>query len=298
MKKTLNLLTILFAFTVFISCDGDDYSNSSNLCKKTIWYQDKDGDGKGNPDVTISACEQPEGYVSDNTDTDDNVIYSNVYDGDVDLKTTEEYNAFINDNYTDITGHLYIYSTKSLTSLSGLESLNSIGGGLTIHENESLTSLTGLDNITSIGAQLTITDNKSLTSLTGLNNLNSIKDNLVIRQNNLLTSLTGLDNLNSVGGNVHILNSTSLESLSGLNNLTSIGDNFYLFGNNLLESLNGLDNLTSIVNSLTISENGALINFCTITNLINSGGLAGNYDVSNNAYNPTIDDIKASRCSQ
>ncbi len=70
MKKTLNLLTILFAFTVFISCDSSD---DTTPCEEKTWYEDKDGDGKGNPDVYFSACEQPDGYVLDNTDDNDSI---------------------------------------------------------------------------------------------------------------------------------------------------------------------------------------------------------------------------------
>ncbi|MFY0599224.1 MAG: DUF3500 domain-containing protein [Cyclobacteriaceae bacterium] len=46
------------------SCkDGD--------CTQTTWYQDADNDGLGNANVSQSACEQPSGYVADNTDSDD-----------------------------------------------------------------------------------------------------------------------------------------------------------------------------------------------------------------------------------
>jgi hypothetical protein len=34
----------------------------------TVYYQDSDGDGFGNPAVTQVACGQPVGYVLDNTD--------------------------------------------------------------------------------------------------------------------------------------------------------------------------------------------------------------------------------------
>ena len=39
----------------------------------TIWYQDSDGDGFGNVAITHTSCIQPEGFVSDNTDCDDDL---------------------------------------------------------------------------------------------------------------------------------------------------------------------------------------------------------------------------------
>ena len=37
----------------------------------SVWYQDADEDGLGNPDVSEEACDQPDGYVSNSDDTDD-----------------------------------------------------------------------------------------------------------------------------------------------------------------------------------------------------------------------------------
>ena len=38
----------------------------------SIWFADKDGDGFGDPNDTIESCDPVGGYVSDNTDCDDN----------------------------------------------------------------------------------------------------------------------------------------------------------------------------------------------------------------------------------
>jgi hypothetical protein len=51
--------------------DDCDLSIDEGL-EYATYYADADGDGKGNPAVSINACEVPTGYVTDNTDCDDN----------------------------------------------------------------------------------------------------------------------------------------------------------------------------------------------------------------------------------
>jgi len=58
-------------------CDGQV---DEGCCTPVSWYQDADGDGYGNPSVTMQACTKPAGYVSNNADCNDtnNAIHPGV----------------------------------------------------------------------------------------------------------------------------------------------------------------------------------------------------------------------------
>jgi len=75
--KTTSLF-ILFIATTIISCSSDDSPLAGN-CIPTMWYQDLDSDGLGNPDISISSCDQPDGYVADNTDDADSYVSTTNY---------------------------------------------------------------------------------------------------------------------------------------------------------------------------------------------------------------------------
>jgi len=50
-------------------CDGE--TDEDDAIYADIWYADNDGDGFGDASVYQTACDQPKGYVADNTDCDD-----------------------------------------------------------------------------------------------------------------------------------------------------------------------------------------------------------------------------------
>ncbi|RZJ73578.1 MopE-related protein [Flavobacterium sp.] len=57
-------------------CDGlvDGEDPSLSLVGTTTFYQDLDADGFGNPNVSIQTCTQPQGYVTNNSDCNDNQL--------------------------------------------------------------------------------------------------------------------------------------------------------------------------------------------------------------------------------
>ncbi len=104
------LLAGCFPVGVLVGPDHDSGGETGDACP--TWYQDADGDGYGDPDATVVACEQPSGTVDDNSDCDDS-------DPDVHPGATEICHDGA-DNDCD--------GTANHCTLSGIESLSSAQG--------------------------------------------------------------------------------------------------------------------------------------------------------------------------
>jgi hypothetical protein len=57
--------------TVDNDCDGDIDDDDSDVTDMLDWFEDADGDGYGDPSMWTEACDEPSGYVADDTDCDD-----------------------------------------------------------------------------------------------------------------------------------------------------------------------------------------------------------------------------------
>ncbi|PZE18241.1 YHYH protein [Putridiphycobacter roseus] len=78
------------------------------------YYQDADGDGLGNAAVTIQACEQPDGYVCDYSDTDDSNV--TVVDSTDDSSGMHKaFAAFDSDNF-----NIYVDGDEIVIESNGL----------------------------------------------------------------------------------------------------------------------------------------------------------------------------------
>lgn len=223
--------------------------------------------------------------------TADICTQSNVFPGNLTLASQTQIDAF---NYTTIKGSLTIRDGENnITNLNNLKGLVSVGGGLIIDQNPNLISLNGLENLTIVKENLIISNNTSLTSLSGLDNILTINGCLYLVDNTSLTSLMGLSKLTTINDFFRIEGNNKLSSLNGLNNLNSINDDLSIYENELLTSLDGLDNLGTISRNLNIFYNDVLTDFCSIRQLIIDGEITVNeYNVDDNAYNPSFTDIQ------
>jgi len=269
------------------------------------------------------------GSVFENSNVVINIIdvnEVNIFNGNVTLNSQQEVDDFGSHNYTGITGYLVISGLEnwfSITDLSPLNSLTTIGDDLWLRSNYILPSLEGLNNITSVGDFLTIDGCKMITNLTELQNLTSVGGGMSITGNSELTNLLGLSN--TVANNMRYLSislNTSLTNLNGLENVTSHVDEVYVYSNDALTNIEGLSNVTTILDGLTIRENVSLTNlnglsnlttlgdwvfiinnttltdFCGLNEVVINGDFSGGaYNVYNNAYNPTVQDIIDGNCS-
>ena len=245
-----------------------------------------------------------------NGGVEDDIV--NVYSLNTLTKVTGSFNMVNNSslqdlgglhNLTDVLGNFTIEDNGMLYNLYWLNSLNYVGGNLTLTSNDDLTTVDGLQNLQSIGENLQIWNNNSLQSLLSFSSLTTIENRLHIQGNPSIGNLTGFDNLNSIGRDLDLLSNNFLSDLTALQSLTTIGNRIFIHDNQNLTNLNGLENVTGnvpiiIIGNSTYGGNTSLVDYCALSNLITSSSFTGNFNTSQNAFNPNIYDMLNGNCSQ
>lgn len=125
------------------------------------------------------------------------------------------------------------YGNPSLSSLTGLNNVDSIGSSLFFWHNSSLTNLQGLESVISIGGAIGA-DYTALKSFNGIENLTSVVG-ISLVGNDSLTSLKSLENIKSTSiSYLKITNNTSLSECdvkSVCDYLINPGGWVYIYGN-------------------------------------------------------------------
>ena len=157
-----------------------------------------------------------------------------------------------------VTGDLFIEDAEELTTLGGLESLETVGDRLFVWGNDKLTSIAALSKLTHTPGDVTIGRNLLLTSLQGLHNITSVGEDLKIEENSKLIDLDALVKLKTVGGNLTIISNDKLTDIDGLSALTTVSEHIAINYNNELVTPVIFQELTGAVSSISIRGNAKM----------------------------------------
>lgn len=241
-----------------------------------------------------------------------------VYNGDVILRSQADVDAFGTQGYTVINGFLNIGDRWSddhtpvpsdIVDLTPLNSLEQIAAHIEVQSNPQLTSLSGLENIHTV-AGLVISQNENLASLEGLEGLTSISGTIfysgqtffnggaiALFENPALTSIEALGNITPQTLASISINTSGLTSLAGLETIVEVSS-LYVVNNDALTSLASLEGLTTVNSTVFITRNDQLTDYCVLQTPLGTNPNLTIYNVLDNQFNPTQQNIISGNCSQ
>ena len=190
------------------------------------------------------------------------------------------------DQITYIRDTLLIQCNNSLTSISGLNSIDSVGS-IYISYNEELLNIVAFENLTNVREKLTIVQNENLSSITGFRN--------IITARNIRISADAVINLSKLNhtlaltiiGDVEMLHMDSIQTLVNLN----------ILSNNIIENFDFLSGRELEIPQFTISQISQPISFRGLELLITANlniFYVANVDFS---YLESLEDIAIFRLS-
>lgn len=125
--KPLNMKTLSSTATALITSGLLLFGAITAQAQSYTWYFDNDGDGWGNPDISVTSATQPTNYVLNNLDCNDNVYHQTKWDyvGDSAFSgnTTGRYPQIQLDNndnvYTTYTSYINLIQSAEVMKLIG-----------------------------------------------------------------------------------------------------------------------------------------------------------------------------------
>ena len=225
--------------------------------------------------------------------------FGNTYIGDLEFSEQEEIDLFATNNYLGINGNLTITNSHNFTNFNAFNTLEIVSGNISIANqsaNESPPTI-GFETLNKINGDLVL-HNFNPSDI--FNNLKSVTGTLEIDGPKQSDSQSIFEVLTSVGNleiNENYYDTYPVHELRGFNSLVKIDGKLSISSTDL-RNINFLVNVIEINNGIQINDNYILTDFCGLEIAINSNGLIGNYSISLNAYNPTVDDIVSGNCSQ
>lgn len=213
---------------------------------------------------------------------------SEIFKGNVLLKSDKEIESFITLGYTEITGVLFIghhlSSSSPITTLKKLDKIKQVGS-LEVASTIGLKNLSGIEGL-KINHSIQIGQNLNLENIDALSHIKKVNGFLNIFSNKSLQNIQGLSNLTEVGDDLRIRNNDKLENINPLTNLSTVHDELVISDNKIIENLDGLSSLIS-VNKLNLNGNPKLFSYCGIVNLMKNGKIKDVfYSLSGNHYTP------------
>ncbi|WMI67779.1 hypothetical protein [Mangrovimonas sp. YM274] len=209
-----------------------------------------------------------------------------------DLETTHGLQNISND-----LNAIAIVDNPLLHDLSGFSGINKLLGYINIVDNPEITTLDAFSNMSNgvIHVNVELTNNDKLVDIDGLSQLDLFS--VYIRDHEILSNIDLINSSDSNSlGQLYIANNASLNDFSPLSNITLIkGDLTIAFSN--LTNLDDLSNLNRTYGDVNIFYNSELTDFCGLQNIVQADNIDGEYDVHDNAYNPTFQNIIDGNCS-
>ncbi|MEL0456682.1 hypothetical protein WJN01_10615 [Flavobacteriaceae bacterium SZ-1-7] len=239
--------------------------------------------------------------------------YTNITSDIVDLEGLQSLVA--------VQGSLFVSSNPVLESTHGLQNISNDLNAIAIVDNLILNDLSGFSGINKLLDYINIVNNPEITTLDAFSGMTNgvTAVNVELTNNDKLIDIDGLsqldlfsvyirdhellDNIDLINssdsntlGQLYIFNNKNLNDFSPLSNITLIKGSLTI-GYSNITNLDNLSNLTRTFGDLNIWYNGMLTDLCGLQTIVQSNMIGGLYNVHDNAYNPTFQEINDGSCS-